>query len=68
MSSDAKDTPIKALSANIVDTRFENFDRKTFENARDRIIDVLGCCLCGARRRLQLSPMEARFRLLTLQW
>ena len=26
MSSDAKDTPIKALSANIVDTRFENLD------------------------------------------
>jgi 2-methylcitrate dehydratase PrpD len=47
MTSDTK-SPIEELSANALETRFENFDQATVENARDRIIDVLGCAVGGA--------------------
>jgi 2-methylcitrate dehydratase PrpD len=47
MTSDTK-SPIEELSANILETRFENFDQATVENARNRIIDVLGCAIGGA--------------------
>jgi 2-methylcitrate dehydratase PrpD len=48
MSGDGENTAIEALSANVLETRFENFDRATIENARYRIIDVLGCGIGGA--------------------
>ena len=48
MSSTAKSTPIEELSANILDTRFENFDQATLDNAKSRIIDVVGCLIAGA--------------------
>jgi 2-methylcitrate dehydratase PrpD len=48
LSSDNKSTPIEALSANVLETRFENFDQATVENARYRIIDVLGCAVGGS--------------------
>ena len=48
MSSNDNNTAIEALSANILETRFENFDPETIENARYRIIDVLGCGVGGA--------------------
>jgi 2-methylcitrate dehydratase PrpD len=48
LSSDNKNTPIEALSANVLETRFENFDQATVENARYRIIDVLGCAVGGS--------------------
>jgi 2-methylcitrate dehydratase PrpD len=48
LSSDTGNTAIEALSANILETRFENFDQATVENARSRIIDVLGCGIGGA--------------------
>jgi 2-methylcitrate dehydratase PrpD len=41
-------TPIEALSANVLDTRFENFDQTTLDNAKNRIIDVVGCLIGGA--------------------
>jgi len=41
-------TAIEALSANILDTRFEDFDRITVKNAKNRIIDVIGCAIGGA--------------------
>lgn len=41
--------PVAALSANILDTRFDNFDRATIDNAVNRIIDVIGCAAGGAR-------------------
>jgi 2-methylcitrate dehydratase PrpD len=41
-------TPVEALSANILDTRFEDFDEATLDNARSRIIDVVGCAVGGA--------------------
>jgi 2-methylcitrate dehydratase PrpD len=48
MSGNDKNTAIEALSANVLETRFENFDQATVENARYRIIDVLGCGIGGA--------------------
>jgi 2-methylcitrate dehydratase PrpD len=48
MSSNGKNTAIEALSANVLETRFENFDQATIENTRYRIIDVLGCGIGGA--------------------
>ena len=39
---------IEAISANVVNTRFENFDQATIELAKNRIIDVLGCLIGGA--------------------
>jgi 2-methylcitrate dehydratase PrpD len=48
MGSNDQDTAIEALSANVLETRFENFDPATVENARYRIIDVLGCGVGGA--------------------
>ncbi len=41
-------SPIEAFSANIVNTRFEDFDKATVELAKNRIIDVLGCLIGGA--------------------
>jgi 2-methylcitrate dehydratase PrpD len=48
MSSNIKSTPIEELSVNVLDTRFKSFDQTTVENARCRIIDVLGCVIGGA--------------------
>lgn len=48
MNTTSKRTAIEALSANIVDTRFEDLDKVTVELAKSRIIDVLGCAIGGA--------------------
>jgi len=48
VSSTAKNSPIEALSANVRETRFENFDQATIDNAKSRIIDVVGCLIGGA--------------------
>ena len=48
MSSAAESTPIEKLSANVLDTCFENFDQATLENTKNRIIDVVGCLIGGA--------------------
>jgi 2-methylcitrate dehydratase PrpD len=39
---------IQALSANIVETQFSDFDTATIELVKNRIIDVLGCAIGGA--------------------
>jgi 2-methylcitrate dehydratase PrpD len=49
MSTDVKITPIEALSANILETRFETLDQAIVENAKCRIIDVLGCAIAGVK-------------------
>ncbi|MBN1848195.1 MAG: MmgE/PrpD family protein [Deltaproteobacteria bacterium] len=41
-------TVIEAFSANVVDTRFEDFENDTVELAKNRIIDVLGCLIGGS--------------------
>ncbi len=49
MSTNIKRSPVQELSTNVLETRFENFDKVTLENARRLVIDVLGCAIGGAR-------------------
>ena len=42
------ETAIEKIAANILDTRFDNFDAATLEKTRYRIIDTLGCLIGGA--------------------
>jgi 2-methylcitrate dehydratase PrpD len=46
----AKSAPaaIEAFSTNIVNTRFEDLDRSAVEEAKKRVIDILGCLIGGA--------------------
>lgn len=39
---------IEELVANVLGTRFESFDEAMLENAKDRIIDTVGCLIAGA--------------------
>ena len=48
MQSPTKSTPLERLTANVLETHFENFDQSTVENAKARIIDVIGCLIGGA--------------------
>ena len=56
-------TAIEAISANVVDTRFENFDKVTVETAKNRIIDVLGCAIGGVN-----APGNAALLNLVRDW
>jgi 2-methylcitrate dehydratase PrpD len=49
LSSTTKSAPIELLAANVLDTRFEDFDQTTLDNAKSRIIDVIGCLIAGAK-------------------
>ena len=48
MKTNSGKTAIEALSANALDTRFENLDAVTVKNAKNRIIDVIGCAIGAA--------------------
>jgi 2-methylcitrate dehydratase PrpD len=48
MSSSGESTAIEALSANVVDTSFEDIDREVVETTKNRIIDIMGCAIGGA--------------------
>jgi 2-methylcitrate dehydratase PrpD len=48
MDNQDEKAAINSLINNILDTKFENFDRDTVEKAKDRIIDTLGCLIGGA--------------------
>lgn len=48
MNSTTESATIEKLAANVLETRFENFDQETLENARNRIIDTVGCLIGGA--------------------
>jgi 2-methylcitrate dehydratase PrpD len=54
---------IEAISANIVDTRFENFDKETINDAKNRLIDVFGCAIGGAN-----APGNAAIIDLVREW
>jgi 2-methylcitrate dehydratase PrpD len=41
-------TAIEKLAANVLATRFENFDKATLEATKYRIIDTLGCLIGGS--------------------
>jgi 2-methylcitrate dehydratase PrpD len=40
--------PIEKLSANVLNTQFEDFDQETLDHAKNRIKDVIGCLIGGA--------------------
>lgn len=40
--------PIEEIIVNVLETRFENFDHTSVENAKSRMIDVVGCLIGGA--------------------
>jgi len=44
----SESTAIEKLAANVLETRFENFDNATLEATRYRIIDTLGCLIGGS--------------------
>jgi 2-methylcitrate dehydratase PrpD len=46
--NDNNGTAIEKLAANVLETRFENFDAATLEKNKYRIIDTLGCLIGGA--------------------
>jgi 2-methylcitrate dehydratase PrpD len=48
VSPAVESTPLEMLISNILETRFDNFDRKTVRHAKDRIIDTIGCAIGGA--------------------
>ena len=58
MNALTKKTPIEELIANVLETRFENFDYATVEHAKNRMIDVLGCLIGGANTPENLALIE----------
>jgi 2-methylcitrate dehydratase PrpD len=48
MGGIANRTAIEALSANVLDTRFQDFDQDTLEKNKNRLIDAVGCLIGGA--------------------
>ena len=48
MSNDNKGIIIEKLLKNVLETRFDDLDNKSLENARNRIIDTIGCLIGGA--------------------
>jgi 2-methylcitrate dehydratase PrpD len=53
-----KKPPIEELVENIINTRFENIDEVTSENAKLKIMDVLGCVINGAKAAGNSELME----------
>jgi 2-methylcitrate dehydratase PrpD len=49
MNNGKENNALDKLVANVLKTRFENFDRQTLEHAKDRIIDTVGCLVGGAK-------------------
>ena len=58
MNANAKESPIEVLIRNVLETRFENFDPATVEDAKNRIIDVIGCSIGGANGSGNSSLIE----------
>ena len=38
---------IEAIAKNIADTKYDNLDKTTIADAKNRIIDVIGCAIGG---------------------
>lgn len=49
MTNNLKRTYVEDLAAYILNTRFENISESLLENAKNRIIDVTGCSIGGAK-------------------
>lgn len=48
MENTGDKTAIEALSENVLAVRFSDLDDRTVENAKNRMIDILGCAIGGA--------------------
>ncbi len=46
--STTNSTPVEKLTANVLETRFENFSPATLERTKLRIIDTVGCLIGGS--------------------
>ena len=53
----------RALADNVLSTRFEDLSATTVANAKDRILDIVGCAIGGAR-----APGNAGLIELVKQW
>jgi 2-methylcitrate dehydratase PrpD len=49
---------IEKLCSNVLNTRFENLERKTVEHAKNRIIDTVGCIIGGANGPCNSALLE----------
>jgi aconitate decarboxylase len=63
MNNSHASNALESLIANVLETRFENFDRPTLEQAKDRIIDTIGCLIGGAK-----APGNSEFINLVRKW
>jgi 2-methylcitrate dehydratase PrpD len=64
MNSNKKiQTAIEQMSANAVNTKYENFDLETVDLAKKRVIDVIGCAIGGAN-----APGNAAMVDLVRRW
>ena len=48
MSNNEKGVYLEKMIDNILNTRFENIPKAAIDHAKDRIIDTMGCLICGA--------------------
>jgi 2-methylcitrate dehydratase len=48
VSNNGEKLAVEALAQNVVNTRFEDIDKDTVENTKNRILDVIGCAIGGA--------------------
>ena len=48
MDEGEDNSAIGALSANVIETQYDSFDKNTIDLAKKRIIDVVGCAIGGA--------------------
>ena len=44
---ESTETAIRALSANVVNARFDNFDKSNVNDVKNRLIDIIGCAVGG---------------------
>ncbi|MFC1933487.1 MmgE/PrpD family protein [Chloroflexota bacterium] len=58
MNSTGQTTANEALSANVLDTRFEDFDDATIEHTKNRFIDLIGCVILGANEPDNLALVD----------
>jgi 2-methylcitrate dehydratase PrpD len=48
MDNDEQGVYLEKMIANVLDTKFENIPRAAVNHAKNRILDSLGCFICGA--------------------
>lgn len=46
---------LEKISENVLNACFDNFDQKTLDNAKNRILDLIGCAISGAKAKGNLA-------------